>query len=70
MVINKNTGAIHVSKSETGLRYNCGYVKPGTTGTCIQTLLPAGISYADSLYVLNNGERHANSGWQPLRAAF
>jgi len=59
MVINKNTGAINVSKSETGLRYNIGYVKKGSTDTCMQTLVLAGVSYADSLYVLNNDERYA-----------
>ncbi len=59
MVIDKNTGAINVSKSETGVRYNIGWVKKGTTDTCLQTLILAGISYADSLYVLNNDERYA-----------
>jgi hypothetical protein len=59
MVIDKNTGAINVSKSETGLRYNIGYVKKGTADTCMQTLILAGISYEDSLYVLANDERYA-----------
>jgi hypothetical protein len=59
MRIDKNTGAINVSKSEGGLRYNIGYVRKGTTDTCLQTLILAGISYADSLYVLNNDERYA-----------
>ena len=59
MVINKNTGAINVTKSEGGLRYNIGYVKKGTTDTCMQTLILAGVSYADSLYVLNNNQRYA-----------
>jgi hypothetical protein len=59
MVIDKSTGAINVSKSETGLRYNIGYVKKGTTDTCMQTLILAGISYEDSLYVLADNERYA-----------
>jgi hypothetical protein len=59
MVINKNTGAINITKSEGGLRYNIGYVKKGTTDTCMQTLILAGVSYADSLYVLNNNQRYA-----------
>lgn len=59
MVIDKNTGAINISKSETGVRYNIGWIKQGTTDTCLQTLILAGISYADSLYVLNNDERYA-----------
>jgi hypothetical protein len=56
MDINTNTGAINVSKSSTGLRYNIGYVKNGTTDTCLQKLIIAGASYADSVYVLANNE--------------
>jgi len=59
MVIDKNTGAINVSKSETGLRYNIGWVKKGTTDTCMQTMILAGMSYEDSLYVLNDDQRYA-----------
>ena len=59
MVIDRNSGAINVSKSEGGLRYSIGYVKKGTTDTCLQTLILAGISYEDSLYVLSNDQRFA-----------
>jgi len=59
MVIDKNSGAINITKSETGLRYNIGYVKKGTTDTCLQTLILAGVSYEDSLYVLANNQRYA-----------
>jgi hypothetical protein len=59
MDINKNTGAINVSHSEGGLRYSIGYVKNGTTDTCMQTMILAGASYPDSLYVLNSNERYA-----------
>lgn len=59
MILDKNTGAINVTKSETGLRYSIGYVKTGTTDTCIQTLVLAGVSYADSIYVLGNDQRYA-----------
>ncbi len=52
MVIDKNTGAINVTKSEGGLRYNIGFIKKGTTDTCLQTLILGGVSYEDSLYVL------------------
>jgi len=58
MVIDKNTGAINLSKSESGLRYNIGWVKKGTTDTCLQTLILAGASYMDSIYVLNDNERY------------
>jgi hypothetical protein len=59
MVIDINTGAINVSKSEGGLRYNIGYVKKGTSDTCLQTLILAGVSYEDSLYVLNSNQYFA-----------
>jgi hypothetical protein len=59
LMIDKNTGAINVTKSEGGLRYNIGFVKKGTTDTCIQTLILGGVSYEDSLYVLNDDQRYA-----------
>ncbi len=59
MVIDKHTGSINVTKSEMGLRYNIGYVKEGTTDTCVQTIILAGASYADSIYVISNNERYA-----------
>jgi hypothetical protein len=59
MDINKNTGAINVTHSEGGLRYSIGYVKNGTTDTCMQTMILAGVSYPDSIYVLNSSERYA-----------
>ena len=60
MAIDKNTGAINVTKSEGGLRYNIGYVRKGSADTCIQTLILAGVSYEDSLYVLNDNQRYAS----------
>ena len=57
MVLDKNTGAINVSRSENGLRYNIGYVRKGTTDTCMQTIILAGASYPDSVFVLANGEQ-------------
>jgi len=59
MVIDKNTGAINLSKSESGLRYSIGWVRKGTTDTCVQSLILAGASYMDSIYVLNDDERYA-----------
>jgi hypothetical protein len=54
MVIDSATGAINVTKSETGLKYAIGFVKSGSTDTCMQTLIIAGASYMDSVYVLAN----------------
>src|ERR1022692_127650 len=59
MNINQYTGAIDISRSETGLRYSIGYVKNGTADTCLQTMILAGASYADSIYVLANSEQNA-----------
>lgn len=59
MNIDRHTGAINLSKSDGGLRYNIGYVKNGTTDTCLQTIILAGASYMDSIYVLGENERYA-----------
>lgn len=54
--LNKNTGTINVSKSETGVRYLVGFVKDGTTDTCISQLILGGITYLDSIYVIGNND--------------
>ncbi|HTL06635.1 MAG TPA: hypothetical protein VL307_00210, partial [Chitinophagaceae bacterium] len=59
MVIDKNTGAINITRSEGGLRYNIGFVKKGSTDTCMQNLVLAGVSYTDSLYALDKNQRYA-----------
>ncbi|HEY4062132.1 MAG TPA: hypothetical protein VGM30_09540 [Puia sp.] len=53
------TGAIDMTKSETGLKYAIGFVKNGTTDTCLQTLVLGGVSYEDSIYVLAQGQTQA-----------
>jgi hypothetical protein len=55
MVLNQNTGVIDLTASQTGLKYIMGFVPAGTTDTCLQTLIIAGASYYDSVYVLANG---------------
>ncbi|HVY75374.1 MAG TPA: hypothetical protein VG890_11125 [Puia sp.] len=52
LVLNPHTGAIDLTKSETGARYDIGFVKEGTTDTCISQLIVAGAAYMDSVYVL------------------
>ncbi|WP_431209447.1 hypothetical protein ACQ86N_25150 [Puia sp. P3] len=59
MTIDQNTGAINLSKSETGLKYMIGFVKNGSTDTCLSTLIVGGASYADSIYVLADGANTA-----------
>ena len=55
MVLDANTGAINVTKSETGLKYALGFVRSGTNDTCLSTLVIGGASYMDSVYVIANG---------------
>ena len=56
LVIDSKTGAINLTKSETGQRYSIGFVKSGTTDTCISQLIVGGVSYMDSIYVLSNSD--------------
>ena len=50
--LNSSTGAIDVTKSISGVRYAVGFVKNGTTDTCLSPLIIGGASYEDSVYVL------------------
>ncbi len=50
--LNAKTGAIDLTKSETGQRYDIAFVKSGTTDTCLSHLIVAGAAYMDSVYVL------------------
>jgi|SRR5882724_3674085 len=60
MVIDSLTGAINITKSETGERYAIGFVKQGTTDTCLQTLIIGGAAYMDSVYVLADNQTTAS----------
>ncbi len=60
MVIDSITGAIDVTKSQTGMRYAIGFVKSGTTDTCLSTLIIGGADYVDSVYVLAEGDTTAS----------
>jgi len=59
MVIDPNTGAINLTKSETGLQYAIGFVKDGTTDTCLQKLIVGGAAYMDSIYIIADGQTQA-----------
>ncbi len=56
LVIDPATGAINISKSETGLTYTVFYIKTGTTDTCTRNITIAGIDFANSLYVLSQND--------------
>lgn len=60
MVIDSITGAIDLTASETGLKYAIGFVKSGTTDTCLSSLIIGGMSYPDSVYVLQEGQNTAH----------
>ena len=57
MTIDPVTGAINVSQSESGMRYLIGFVKQGTTDTCLTPLIISGMSYLDSVFVLSSGQK-------------
>jgi len=59
MVIDPNTGAINLTKSETGLKYAIGFVRDGSTDTCLSTLVVGGAAYMDSIYVIADGQTAA-----------
>lgn len=59
MVYDSLTGAINVTRSETGMQYVVGFIKDGTTDTCLSTLVIGGASYMDSVYVLEGGSGKA-----------
>lgn len=58
--LNRNTGSVNLSQSETGVRYNVAFVKKGTTDTCVSQLIVGGLTYMDAIYVLERGDTLAN----------
>jgi len=56
LVIDSASGVINISQSETGLRYNIGFIQSGTSDTCTTNLILGGITYVDSIYVLGNND--------------
>jgi hypothetical protein len=54
--INKNTGVINLSQSETGVRYNIAFIKKGGADTCVSQLIVGGLTYMDEIYVLEQND--------------
>ena len=54
LAMDAKSGAIDLTKSETGQRYAVGFVQSGTTDTCLSQLIVAGVAYVDSVYNLTN----------------
>ena len=56
LVLDPGTGSINLTKSQTGQRYAIGFVKSGTTDTCLASLIVGGAAYMDSVYVLSESD--------------
>ncbi|MBO9633005.1 MAG: hypothetical protein J7578_07775 [Chitinophagaceae bacterium] len=56
LTIDSSTGAINVSKSETGARYMVGFIKNGTSDTCKTEIILGGITYVDNIYVMSEND--------------
>jgi len=50
--INTTTGAINVTKSETGLKYEVWFIATGSTDTCKRFITISGVDFTDSVYSL------------------
>jgi hypothetical protein len=49
--LNNNTGAINISKSETGMKYKIYFVPDGSTDTVTKRIILSGISYKDFYHI-------------------
>jgi hypothetical protein len=56
LILNRTTGSINLSQSETGVRYKVAFVKKGTTDTCVSQLVIGGMSYLDKIYALDQND--------------
>ena len=54
--LNRNTGSINLSQSETGVRYKIAFVKQGTTDTCVAQLIVGGMTYLDKIYAMDQND--------------
>jgi hypothetical protein len=54
LTIDPNTGAIDILESETGSRYNVGFVNAFTGDTAYRQIILAGVTYPDGIYFVNS----------------
>jgi hypothetical protein len=54
--IDQNTGAINISKSETGLRYRISFVPQGSADSIHTTIVISGINFLDGFYKLTTAD--------------
>jgi hypothetical protein len=59
LIIDSKTGAINLSLSQTGQRYDVAFVQFGTTDTCISQIIIAGTAYMDSVYSMAQSQTTA-----------
>lgn len=59
LVIDSKTGAINLTTSQTGQRYDVAFVQYGTTDTCISQIILAGTAYMDSVYSMAQSQTTA-----------
>jgi hypothetical protein len=56
VAIDEKSGAINVSKSETGLRYRISFVPAGSTDSIQTTIVISGINFLDGFYKLSTAD--------------
>ncbi|MEO8416607.1 MAG: hypothetical protein ABI472_23280 [Ginsengibacter sp.] len=56
LVIDGNSGAINVTRSETGLKYMVAFIPKGSIDTAFEFVTLSGINYMDGFYVLTGND--------------
>jgi hypothetical protein len=56
IVLDQNTGAINVTKSETGLKYRVSFTPAGSKDSLSVNLIISGINFLDGFYKLNTAD--------------
>lgn len=69
LVLDGNTGAVNVSKSETGLKYMVAFIPNGKADTLLSFITISGINYKDGFYKLSDGDSIAFSIYNAIPAA-
>jgi hypothetical protein len=54
--IDQNSGAVNISKSETGLRYRISFIPDGTTDSIHTVIVISGINFLDGFYKLTTAD--------------
>jgi hypothetical protein len=57
--LDAQTGAIDVTRSESGQRFSVAFVHDGSTDTCMSSLVVGGAAYIDSIYQLSQSSKTA-----------